>query len=136
PVAHCSRLDVVKVVARLPLGVGEAQNKAAVDDLRNEIGALLGAAAMTKKAAAEHNRRQIWFEHQGAAKSLHRDHRLHGAASRAAVLLIERESEKTEFGELRPHIAAPAFGVLAVALALLEGVKVADQAIEALFQQP
>src|SRR5947208_287741 len=91
---------------------------------------------MAEKPAAEHHRREERFEHQGAPESLHRDHRLDGTAGRAAILFCEWQPEQAELGILRPQLAAPPLRGPRVAIALLEGVAVADQAIEALLEQP
>src|SRR5208282_2074710 len=128
--------NIGKIIARMPLGLGEGKGQAAVDDLRNEIGALLGGAAMAQKPAAEHHCREERFERQRTAEGLHRDHRLDRAPGRAAILLRERQPEQPEPGVLRPQLAAPALRALRVDLALLERVAVTDQAVEALLEKP
>src|SRR5947208_4406336 len=109
----------------MPLGLGKSESLAAVRNSGNQIGALLGTAAMTEKPTAEHHRGEEGFEHQGPAKGLHRDHRLDRTAGRAAILLGEGQAEQPELGILRPQLTAPALGGLAVALTLLERVAVA-----------
>ena len=80
----------------MPLGLSQGKREAAVDDLGNEGGALLGAAAMTQKPAAEDNRRQERLKRQGAPKALHRNHRFDRTAGRTPVLLGKWQPEHEE----------------------------------------
>ena len=135
-VARRDRRNVGKVIARVPLGLGKGKGQATVGNLWNKVGALLGAAAISQKPAAQHYGCEERFERQGSSEGLHRYHRLDRAPCRAAILLGERQPKETEFGILRPQLAAPALRSLGVRLALLERVAVAEQPIEALLEQP
>ena len=83
----------------MPLGLGKGKSQAAVNDLWNESRALLRAAAMAKKPAAEHHRREERFECQGASEGLHHDHRLDRTAGRAAILFRKRQAKQPEHDE-------------------------------------
>src|SRR6516162_2254229 len=91
---------------------------------------------MAQKTAAEHYGGEIRFKRQGPAERFHCDHRLDRATGRAAVTLGEGQPQQPELGVLRPQFAAPALRVLAVGLALLERVTIAEQAIETLLEKP
>ena len=127
--------DVGKVVARLALGMGEGEPQAAVGDLRQQVVALLVAAAEADESAAEHDRREIGLQRERAAERLHDDHGLDRPAAEAAVLLPERQAEQTKLGILRPELRAPAFRALAVALARFEVVAVRQQPLDTVLEQ-
>src|SRR5215470_6795887 len=91
---------------------------------------------MAQETAAEHHGSEIRFKRQGPAERFHRDHRLDRPARGAAVTLGEGQPQQAELGILRPQFAAPALWALAVGLALLEGVAIAEQTIETLLEKP
>src|SRR5215471_9051589 len=126
----------MEIVARPSLGMGERNSEAATRDPGDYLSALLGTAAVAQEAAAEHDGSEIRFERQGSAERFHRNHRLDRPAGGAAVTLGEGQPQQPELGVLRPQLAAPAFRVLAVGLALLEPVAVAEQPVEALLEKP
>src|SRR5262249_478631 len=92
-VAHRSRRNVRQVVARMPLGLGKGKGQAAVDDLWNEGRTLLGIAAVTQKAAAEHYSREKRLERQGASERLHPDHHLARTAPRGAPAILSHNGQ-------------------------------------------
>src|SRR5438132_1483580 len=120
----------------MPFRLGKGKGQAAVGNLWNEIGALLAAAAVPEKPAAQHYGGEERLQCQGASEDLHRDHRLDGTAGRAAILLRKREPQQPELGILRPQLAAPALRGLPITFPLLERVAVAEQAIEAPLDLP
>ena len=135
-VARGSRIDVVKIIPRMPFRVREGDGEAAVGDFRDQLGALFGGPAVPQKAAAQNHGCEERLQRQGPAECFHRDHCLHGTAGRAPVALLEGQPEQPDLGVLCPQLPAPPFGALPVSLALLEGVAVADQPVETLLQQP
>src|SRR5215472_2428678 len=126
----------MEIIPRPSLGMGERNSEAATRDPGDYLSALLGTAAVAQETAAEHDGSEIRFERQGSAERFHRNHRLDRPAGGAAVTLGEGQPQQPELGVLRPQLAAPAFRVLAVGLALLERVTIAGQPIEAFLQQP
>src|SRR5215831_18080072 len=126
----------MEIVARPSLGMGERNSEAATRDPGDYLSALLGTAAVAQETAAEHHGSEIRFERQGPAERFHRNHRLDRPAGGAAVTLGEGQPQQPELGVLRPQFVAPALRVLAVGLALLEGVAIAEQAIETLLEKP
>src|SRR5438552_19055861 len=99
--------------------MGEGECEATISDFRNELGALLGVAAVAQKTAAENHGGEKRLQRQSPAERFHRDHRLDRTACRAAIALAKGQSEQPERGILPPQLAAPALRAVPVALALL-----------------
>src|SRR5919205_1551788 len=73
---------------------------------------------------------------QHAPEPLHDQHRLDTAAAKSAMFLGKGQAEQAELGILRPQRAAPSLRLGEISLALLEGVGVGEQPVDALAQQP
>src|SRR5271157_5068712 len=112
--------------------MGEGDDQAPVGDPGDQSVALLLRPAMAQKAAAQYDGGEVRFERQSAAERFHHDHGFDRPAAGAAIPLRKRQPEQPEFGILPPQLAAPALGALSISFALLEGVAIADQPVEAL----
>ena len=127
---------VGEVVTRLPLAMREGEQPVAFGDLRQQRGLLRIAAGEAQGGSAEHDRREIGLQRQGAAERLHHQHDLDAAAAKPAVALGKRQPEQSLLGVARPQRAAPPLRFGQVAAAFLEGVIVREQPIDAVAQQP
>ena len=119
--------DIMQIVARLPLGVGETEPEIARCDLADEIGPLFGTGAVPDQRAAEDDGLEIRFERQRLAEFLHHDHGLDRAAAVAAVVLREGRAKQAHLGVLAPQRLAPAARARLITLAGLETVPILHQ---------
>ncbi len=112
--------------------MGEGKLELAAGDAGKQLGLLGASGSAANQPAAEHDGGEIRFQDQAAAERFHDDHGFDGAAAEAAMLFGKRQAE---LGVLRPGVVAPAAGFGLIFPALLEGVAVGDQAIDAVFEQ-
>ena len=91
---------------------------------------------MAQKAATDHDSCEIRLQHQRAAQRLHHDHGLDRAGAKAAIGFRERQPQQALLGELAPDGLAPAALLLHVFLALLEVIRVGQEAVDALLEKP
>ena len=127
--------DVMQVVARVLLELRKSKGLAAVDDAGHMRGLLRVRPAMAQEAAADHDGREIGLEHQRLAERFHHDGGLAAAAAEAAVFLGKGKTEQALLGELAPDGFAPAALLLHVFLALLEIIRVGQEAVDALLEK-
>ena len=91
---------------------------------------------MTQEAAADHDGCEIRLEHQRLAERFHHDHGFDRAGAEAAVGFRERKTEQALLGELAPGSLAPAALLFHVFLAGVEVVRIGQQTIDAIFEEP
>ena len=128
-------LDILEIVARLPLGEGEGELAPAFGDRGQNLGLLLIRTCKRHGAAAHDHGGQIRLGDQAAAYGLHDDHRFDAGHAEAAMLLREGDGEPAELGELPPVLVGPALLGGHQLAARLEAVVLAHEALHALLQK-
>ncbi len=112
----------------------EGEDELALGDARHQGGLLSLAAGEAQRGPGQDDRRQIGLEHQGAAERLHHQHHFDAAAAEPAMRFGKGQAEEAQLGILRPQGAAPALGLGEIGLALVEGVVVGQQPVDAVAQ--
>ena len=128
--------DVLQVVARILLELGEGKGLAAVDDSRDVRGLLLGRTAMAQETAADHHGGKIGLQHQRLAERFHHDHGFDAAGAEPAIGFRKRQAEQALLGEPVPDRFAPAALLRHVFLALVEIVGIGQETVHAFLEQP
>ena len=129
------RQHIRKVIACLALAMREGEQQLALGHARHQSRLLRLAAGQAQRRPGQDDCRQIGLQHEDPAERLHHQHRLDAAAAKPAMPLGKRQAEQAHFGKLRPQGPAPAVGLGQVTLALVEGVLVGHQPVDAVAQQ-
>ncbi len=67
-----------------------------------QIAGTAGRVGAAQDAAAQHHRGQVRRGHPAATQFFQQDHGFHQAGAQAAVVLVERQRQPSQFGELPP----------------------------------
>ena len=111
--------------------MGEGDGELALGDLRQQLRLQCRIAGEAQRRAGQHDTCQIRLHRERPAERLHDQHRLDAAAAKPAMFLGEGEAENTQLGIARPQGPAPTLWLGRISLALLEGVGVGEQPVDA-----
>ena len=123
-----------QVVAAAGFQACKRQLDRAVDQARQPVIALRGAAAARQQPAAQAHGVEQRLHHQGLAAGFHRGHQVDRAATEAAIGLGQGDGGQTHLGKGRPHRIAGAVSRVEDGLALLEAVLLRQVFLQAVGQ--
>ncbi len=97
---------MIEIETRLRLDVSKARLSLSANN-RGQVAFFLGSRSCVGQRAAGHQyRRYIGLDHQPFAKGFHHNHGVNGRATKATILLCERQAQPPKLSKMGPMLLA------------------------------